>query len=270
MKTSTAEQIDLGLPSATVIGSQVWHYREVGSTNDVCKDLASAGAPEGCCVVADAQTGGRGRLGRPWFSPPGQGLYLSCLLRPPLPPDSLPLCTLLAGGATARALAEATGAAVRLKWPNDLMVGEKKLGGILTELLTPGGEPPAVVIGIGINVTIPLETFPPELQTTSTSLLAATGRPFERPALLKAILLELDSAYAAFQQEGPGAVLEAWRAYGATLGERVRAETTDGTVEGEAVGLTDQGHLVVRTGEGLEVLVITGDVVHLRGGGQPV
>jgi BirA family biotin operon repressor/biotin-[acetyl-CoA-carboxylase] ligase len=123
-----------------------------------------------------------------------------------------------------------------------------------------------VVIGIGINVTTPIEAFPVELRSSATSLLAATGRSPERLALLKAVLLELDSAYAALRREGPGTVLGAWKAYGATLGRRVRLEMTDGTVEGEAVGLTDRGHLVVRTDEGLDVPVIAGEVVHLRGG----
>ncbi|MCH7923712.1 MAG: biotin--[acetyl-CoA-carboxylase] ligase, partial [Nitrospinae bacterium] len=115
MTTPKGERLELGLPSAIVIGGEVWHYGEVGSTNDVCKDLAESGAPEGCCVVADGQRGGRGRMGRAWFSPPREGLYVSCLLRPSLAPESLPLCTLMAGGATARALVEATGAEVRLK-----------------------------------------------------------------------------------------------------------------------------------------------------------
>ena len=266
MTTLKGERLELGLHSATVIGGEVWHYGEVGSTNDVCKELAASGAPEGCCVVADGQRGGRGRMGRAWFSPPLEGLYMSCLLRPSLASESLPLCTLMAGGATARALSEATGAAVRLKWPNDLTIDEKKLGGILTELLTPPGEAPVVVIGIGINVTTPPEAFPQELQTTTTSLLEATGRSFERLVLLKAILLERDEAYNAFRQKGPGPVLEAWRSFAATLGQRVMVKMTDGTLEGDAVGLTEGGHLVVRTAEGREVPVLEGDVVHLRSG----
>ncbi|MFQ5893591.1 MAG: biotin--[acetyl-CoA-carboxylase] ligase [Nitrospinota bacterium] len=269
MRPLKGERLELGLPSGTVLGQEVWHYHEVDSTNEVCKDLAASGVPEGCCVVADGQTGGRGRLGRTWFSPPGEGLYLSCLLRPQLSPEALPLCTLMAGGATARALVGATGADVRLKWPNDLTVEEKKLGGILTELLTPPGETPAVVVGIGINVTTPPEAFPPDLATIAISLLQATGRAFERVALLKAILLELGGAYSAFRQEGPTAVLAAWRAFATTLGQRVLVTMTDGTVEGEAVSLTETGHLVVQTAEGHEVEVLAGDVVHLRIGPPP-
>jgi BirA family biotin operon repressor/biotin-[acetyl-CoA-carboxylase] ligase len=264
--TPKGERLELGLPSGTVVGREVWNYLEVESTNDICKGLAASGAQEGLCVVADSQSKGRGRFGRSWVSPPGVGLYLSCLLRPEIPPESLPLCTLLAGGATARALHEATGANVQLKWPNDLLLHDRKLGGILTELITTLEETPSVVIGIGINVTTPEEFFPQEIRQTATSLLQATGRPFERQPLLKAILLELDAAYAAFKSTGPKAVLDAWRPYAATLGQRVRVEMVNQTLEGEALELTDSGQLIVRTDQGLDVEILAGEVVHLQSG----
>jgi BirA family biotin operon repressor/biotin-[acetyl-CoA-carboxylase] ligase len=264
MSPEKGEPIDLGLPSGTVLGREAWYYHEVGSTNDLCKDLAASGAREGCCVIADSQTAGRGRLGRSWFSPPGLGLYFSLLLRPDLPDESWPLCTLMAGGATARALEEATGAGVKLKWPNDLIIGEEKLGGILSELVTPTPETSLVVIGIGINVATPRDVFPADLDPRPTSLLIATGKNFDRINLLKAILLELDSLYKAFKTEGARAVLQAWQAYASTLGQRVQVETTEGWVEGKAVGLTDKGHLRVRLDKGEEVTIIAGDVIHLR------
>jgi BirA family biotin operon repressor/biotin-[acetyl-CoA-carboxylase] ligase len=266
VETPKGERLDLGLPSGTVIGKEVWHYQEVGSTNDVCKELASSGAEEGLCVVADSQSRGRGRMGRSWSSPPGVGLYFSCLLRPEIPADSLPLCTLLAGGATAHALIEATGAEIRLKWPNDLLLEDKKLGGILTELLNLPGEPPSVVVGIGINVNTAPEDLPPEIRQTTTSLLQATGRTHERQALLKAVLMEIDKSYAAFKSEGARAALEVWRPFASTLGQRVQLETGEGVLEGEAVGLTERGHLLIRTDQGQEVEVLAGEVVHLQSG----
>lgn len=266
MSAPEGERLELGLPSGVLLGKEAWHYQEVGSTNDVCKELASEGAEEGLCVVADGQSLGRGRMGRSWVSPPGVGLYFSCLLRPEAPAESLPLFTLLAGGAAARALVEATGAEVGLKWPNDLILEEKKLGGILSELVTSPGGAPAVVVGIGLNVTTAPEDFPPEVRRTATSLLQATGRTYERHALLKAVLMELDKAYSAFRERGPGAALEAWRPFASTLGRRVRVERAEEPLEGEAVGLTEKGHLVVRTDQGQEVEVMAGEVVHLQSG----
>lgn len=269
MTTPKGERLELDLPSGIIIGREVWRYGEVGSTNDILKEKALSGAREGLCVVADSQTHGRGRLGRSWASPPEVGLYLSCLIQPDLAPEALPLCTLLAGGAAARALVEATGAEVKLKWPNDLLLEGKKLGGILTELITPSSGPSSVVIGIGVNVSTPPEVFPQELRATATSILQATGRSYERPILLKALLLELDAAYAALRERGPQAALELWQPLASTLGHRVRVETATETLEGQAVGLTANGHLVVRTDQGLDVDVVAGEVVHLESSQAP-
>lgn len=269
MTTPRGERLKLDLPSGIIIGREVWRFGEVGSTNDVLKEKAAGGAREGLCVVADSQTHGRGRLGRSWASPPAVGLYLSCLIQPELAPEALPLCTLLAGGATARALVEATGAEVKLKWPNDLLLNDKKLGGILTELVTPSSGPPSVLVGIGINVSTPPEAFPTELRATATSILQATGRNYERLTLLKALLLELDTAYAALRESGPKAALDLWQPFASTLGQRVRVKMPNETLEGQAVGLTDNGHLVVRTDKGLDVDVVAGEVAHLESGQAP-
>lgn len=268
MERPKGEMLELGLPSGTIIGKEVWRYREVASTNDELKELASSGAPEGCCVVADSQTKGKGRLGRTWVSPPDVGLYLSCLVKPSLPPESLSLFTLLAGGAVAQALGEATGLEVKLKWPNDLLHQEKKLGGVLTELTSHEAGGVSVVMGIGVNINTPPEAFPPEVRPSATSLRQAAGKSFERLTLLKAVLLELDASYAAFRDEGPGPVLDSWRKSASTLGRRVRVELSGETVEGHALGLTETGQLLVRTDQGLEVVVLAGDVVHLKSGSK--
>ena len=176
------------------------HFETLDSTNDLAKELAAQGAPEGTVVVAETQTGGRGRLGREWNSPPGVGLYVSLVLRPMLPPMELPQITLTTAVAVVRAVRRVTGVAPGIKWPNDLLLNGKKLGGILTEMETESDRIRHVVVGLGLNVNNP--AFPPELAATATSLALATGRAFSRVQLLQAWLEEFEElVWALF---GPG------------------------------------------------------------------
>ena len=163
-----------GLKTRRLCGP-VYHFEEVASTNDLAKELAARGAPEGTLIVAEAQSRGRGRLGRQWNSPPGTGLYVSLLLRPPLPPTEMPQITLTTAVAAARALKRVTGVAPGIKWPNDLLLAGKKLGGILTEMETESEQIRHLVVGLGLNVDT--RAFPEELAATATSLALGLGRP---------------------------------------------------------------------------------------------
>ncbi len=167
-----AEEVLQGLKTRRFTGP-VHHFETLDSTNDLAKQLAAQGAPEGAVVVAEAQTGGRGRLGREWNSPPGVGLYVSLVLRPMLPPMELPQITLTTAVAVVRAVRRVAGVAPGIKWPNDLLLDGKKLGGILTEMETESDRIRHVVVGLGLNVNNP--EFPPELAATATSLALAAG-----------------------------------------------------------------------------------------------
>jgi BirA family transcriptional regulator, biotin operon repressor / biotin---[acetyl-CoA-carboxylase] ligase len=226
---------------------------EIDSTNAEALRLASAGEPHGLVVVADAQSAGRGRLGRSWRSEPGASLLASWLIRPALEPERLPLLSLIAGVAAARAASAAAGVEVRLKWPNDLMLGGRKLGGILSESDGKG----AVVVGLGLNVR--QESFPDEIRETATSLAAAGGRTPARAWLLAATL----SGFGA-RMDAPQDAMDDYRAMCDTIGGRVRVERNDAApIEGEAVDVADDGALVLETATGREI-VAAGDVVHLR------
>lgn len=227
-------------------------FGSVSSTQTVCRALAAAGAPEGTVVLADYQTAGRGRLGRAWSAPPGAALLFSCLLRPPLPPARWPELTLAAGCAVAEALEAAAGLGTRLKWPNDVLVGDRKLAGVLAEGVV--GDASFVVLGIGVNVAQRRGEWPGDLARRAVSL-AELDRAVERGGLLEAILARLAARYAGLLAEGLGPVREAWRAR-AAFGGRVERPG----VAGVAVDLAPDGALVVRADDGKTVAVTTGEV----------
>lgn len=234
------------------------------STNAVVADRARAGAADGLVVVTDHQTVGRGRLDRVWETPAGTALTFSALLRPEIPAERWPWLPLLTGVAVAAGLRR-VGVDAGLKWPNDVLVGDHKLAGILVERVEPAaGLPvgPAAVLGVGINVGMTAEELPVE---TATSL-AVEGHRVEREELLAAILASLGEARGLL---GSAAGLRA--AYldrCVTIGQRVRAELPGGgRLVGDAVGIDDVGRLVVRAEAG-EQAVAAGDVVHLRAVGE--
>lgn len=236
----------------------VRRYGEVGSTNDVAADLARDGAAEGVVVVADHQTAGRGRWGRAWTARPGSSLLVSVILRPP--PDRFPLTLipLACGLAAADACLDAAGFAPGLKWPNDLVVGGAKLGGILTELVPDAdGGPPAVVAGLGLNLTWPVEDADPNPAIVAAGEVA--GRPVERERVLEAFLVRLEQHY------GSQTLVDDYRRRCVTVGEEVRVELPGGAVvEGQTVDIAPDGRLAVRERRGELRLVGAGDVVHVR------
>jgi BirA family biotin operon repressor/biotin-[acetyl-CoA-carboxylase] ligase len=231
------------------------------STSDEVARLArSEAADEGLVVVADSQTGGRGRLGRSWHSPPGENLYLSLLLRPGLPATLVPPLTLLAGAALAEVLA-AAGAAPRLKWPNDLLLatpaGMRKTAGILTEMATERDRVRQVVVGVGLNVHG--SGFPPPLADRATSLHLATGRRFDRAQLLAGFLNTFEPAYDRFLASGPAEGLARWRIH-AALGGRCRVDRDGEVVEGIALDVDAEGALLVRDDGGVVRRLLSGEV----------
>ncbi len=236
--------------SPTRFGELRWLV-ETDSTNRYLLDAARAGAPDGLVVVADHQRAGRGRLGRTWSAPPGASLLVSVLLRPGLPPDERHVVVVAAAVAMAEAVAVTTGVLADLKWPNDLLVGDRKLAGILAESV---GD--AVVVGIGVNLDWP--EIPPELEGIATACNLEGGDPVAREELLAAFL--------ARYEEHLGDLEETRRRYRdrlVTLGREVRVERAADIVVGTAVDVDATGRLLVDV-EGTIETVTAGDVIHLR------
>ncbi len=246
------------------LGRALFTRAEVESTNDVAWELAQQGADEGACVVADIQTRGRGRQGRPWHTAPGQGLALSVLLHPGCDAGAAPgaagsgTAPLVAGLAMARAL-DALGLTARLKWPNDLLVGRRKISGILAESRRTADGTDMVVMGAGVNVSQREEDFPPELHGLATSL-AIEGRPARREAVAAAFLDALEPLWDEHQEGDRTLVLDAWREQAGFWGRPVTVRTPTGIVEGVARDLDDLGGLVVQVAEGAPLTVYAGDL----------
>lgn len=232
------------------------------STNDVARDLAARGAPEGTVVIADYQTAGRGRMGRRWLAPPGTALLCSILFRPDAPPDRAPDLTMIVALAAADAVEEVAGLTIALKWPNDLIVvrpqGWRKLGGLLAETVLSADRLEYVVVGIGINVNIPAEALS-DLSPDATSILAETGRETDRNLLLERMLTGIAARYGRWRAgERPHAE---WAARLATLGQSVRVVTSEGERFGIAEGVDEEGALLLRTPDGTLHRMRVGDVL---------
>jgi BirA family biotin operon repressor/biotin-[acetyl-CoA-carboxylase] ligase len=263
----------LDLPSVQAVltthtfGRNLVILPRTGSTNDVAKELAVQGAPEGTVVLADEQTAGRGRMGRRWSAPPGTCLLCSILFHPNLPPTQTQWLTMLCSLAAANAVEQVAGLPVALKWPNDLIISSpqsrtwRKLAGLLTETTTEGDQIASVVVGIGINLNVEPEVLP-TLAPDATSILAETGQPVDRVTLLAAFLAGIEQRYEALQAgESPH---QEWAARLATLGQSVRAVTPSETLIGVAESVDEDGVLLLRTSDGTVHRLLSGDVTLAR------
>lgn len=238
-----------------ILSSTPLWFEEVGSTSDVAVSLAGRGSPEGTLVVANAQTAGRGRLGRSWASPPGAGLYVSAILYPPRPTS---LLTLAAGVAVSHALLAATGLVTALKWPNDVYVGRRKLAGLLAEGGTSADGRAFVVLGIGINVLA--AAYPPDVAARATSLEAELGRAVDRGIVLAELIGALDSGFVRLREDDANGLLHEWRRLAAPLlGRPVEWDEGDARLSGVARDVDDQGALLVDAG-GTTRRVVGGEV----------
>jgi BirA family biotin operon repressor/biotin-[acetyl-CoA-carboxylase] ligase len=243
------------------IGRDILFFPEIDSTNREARDRAREGAREGTVVLADFQSRGRGRLGRAWESPSGANVYLSVIIRPPIPPPAAPQITLLAGVSAARALSHVSGLECRIKWPNDIFLRGKKLAGILAEMEGEGSETRFIILGIGVNVNWRKEDFPPELRETATSLQAETGKEVSRAAAAAGILQELEAEYIAFLREGFSARLRGdWNRLSWVNGRQVTLQSPGGTISGRALGLDTDGALLLLDGEGNTRRFVAGEV----------
>jgi len=252
------EEIREGLQTQVFGRGEIAHLDEAHSTNQVAKDLALRGAPEGSIVLAERQTEGRGRRGRVWFSPPEGGIYLTVLLRPRIPPGDAPRITLLTGVALAECLLESTNLSVTIKWPNDILLKGRKLAGILTELSAEMDAVNYVLVGVGINVNI--ERFPAGLEETATSVMIETGSAFSRVAIIRDFLNRFEDCYLEFGREGFERVLGRWKELSHLLGHFIVVETIRDRYEGKVEDVDEDAALILRDNEGRRRRIISGDI----------
>ncbi len=245
------------------LGQPVVFESQVDSTNRLARDLAIGGAVEGTIVVAESQTGGKGRKGRSWFSPAGGGVYLSLILRPRFQPADAPKMTLLAGVALAETLIPMVTSRISIKWPNDVLVGGKKIAGILVEIGTEIDVIDYMIVGVGLNVNTPPVRFPAELNGRATSLSAEVGRPLRRVEILGAFLGHFERSYDLLEEDGFAPVIRRWRELSDMAGRHVRVRSFNRSLEGVIAGIDDDGVLLVDAGGGIAERVIAGDVEYL-------
>jgi BirA family transcriptional regulator, biotin operon repressor / biotin---[acetyl-CoA-carboxylase] ligase len=246
-------QFQLGTKS---FGKEIIYKDCVTTTMDEAFQLGLQGASEGTVICTESQTKGRGRLGRHWISPKHKGVYLSLILRPELPPAEVAILTLLAAVALSEAIGHVAGLIPQIKWPNDILLNQRKLAGILTELNAETDRVKFVVIGIGLNVNTPKHLLP----DTATSLKVETSRTFSRVRVMQDILRSLERWYGTLQKEGPAPILQQWRQRAITLGQRIHFSDPAGRIDGYAFDLDNDGSLLIRTDSGEIIKKVSGDV----------
>ena len=258
---------DLLLPSeiqsgleTKIIGKNISYHIKADSTNRIAKELANKGAVDGTVVIAEEQIGGKGRLGRSFFSPKSKGIWCSIILRPKFLPHEAPKCTLMAAVAVARAMIRFD-LKPAIKWPNDLLYDGRKIVGILTEISAEMSRINYIVVGIGINVNINREEFPNDLQSIAASLSEMKGEEISRTDFFRALLEEFDKLYLEVNSGQFENILDDWRRYNITLGKKIRVLPAGSSDEfsAEALDIDADGTLIIKTDNGTEK-VYAGDV----------
>ncbi len=255
------EDIASRLGPVKVIGRQIQVFQETSSTNEVALRLAGDGVAEGAVVFAERQSRGRGRLGRTWFGSTGKSVLTSLLLRPSLRPAEAARLTIIGAAATVRTIEKLTAVRPSIKWPNDVIVGERKLAGILTEMCAEPDRIHYLVLGIGLNVNQTKTDFPEQLRWRCSSLRILTGQVWNRAAVAAALLKELDWDYQRMKEGRFAAVAAEWQSRCATLGRQVAVQFGKSTIHGRAEAIDGEGALLLRTGAGLVKRILGGDVL---------
>jgi len=248
-----------------ILGREIISYKRIDSTNAAAYSLAEKGIKEGTVVLAEEQAAGKGRLGRVWASPAKGGIYMSCILRPKIPPNEIPRITLLAAVSVAKSIREITGLLAMIKWPNDILVNDRKVCGILTEMKAEQDTIDFVVVGVGINVNTPLKFLPKGASSLREELKSLEKKEsLSRIELVKDIIEKLEGNYILMKDKGFGPIIKAWKDLSAMLGSRVRIVLPNKTFEGQAHDIDIDGALIVRRESGIMERVSSGDVVVVR------
>ncbi|CAH2030379.1 biotin--[acetyl-CoA-carboxylase] ligase [Trichlorobacter ammonificans] len=248
------------LPTGCLVGRRLVCAAATSSTNSDAFRLAEEGAPEGTVVLADSQSGGKGRLGRRWESPAGVNLYCSVILRPPLLPHEASQLTFLSAVAVARTIEAVTGLHPGIKWPNDLLLGERKVAGLLNEMSAETDRVGFVILGIGVNINMQAHQFPDGLRHPATSLLLASGTTVSRSVFTVRLFQELAAGYERFLREGFDPVREEWAGRSTAFGREVAVDTGAGILRGPFSGIDRDGALLLQRPDGSLERVLSGDV----------
>jgi len=245
------------------MGKNIHFFKEVDSTNDVARELADEGAEEGTIVIAESQRSGKARHGKKWLSPSG-GVWMTIILRPDVEPNIAPQLTLVTGVAVAKTLAQECGLDVGIKWPNDILIGDKKVSGILTEVETYKGKVTYALVGIGIDLNLDINIFPPDLRGAATSLKVELDREIKGAELVQKFLKTFEFYYNEFKDDEFRGILNEWRKLSKTIGNYVEVHKKGGIVYGEAVGVNKDGKLILEMEDGSLRKIISGECVHTR------
>jgi len=245
------------------IGKEIFFYETVGSTNTTAMDLFGKTA-EGAIVLADYQEKGRGRLGRTWISPAGDNIYMSIILKPEIEPQDTTLITIMAAVACAIALRRVTGLNISIKWPNDLMVSDKKIGGILTELKTAADKIIVAIVGVGININIDIDMLPDDIRKIATSVKNEAGKSYSQEDIIAEILNEMSDWNMELKSMNRQRLLSEWRRLTSTLGKEVNVIAGKESFKGFAESIDDKGMLILRLPSGDLKRISSGDLTILR------
>jgi BirA family biotin operon repressor/biotin-[acetyl-CoA-carboxylase] ligase len=244
------------------IGKEIYYFPELKSTNIMAKEKAlhrAEGIGEGTLVITERQSAGKGRLGREWFSPIG-GIWLSIILYPQLPPSYIPRITLMTAVAVVKAIKMCTQIEPQIKWPNDILINEKKVCGILTEMNAELDMINWVVVGIGINVNINHQEFPEDIQENTISLKEVSGKEVFRVKLTQTFLQEFEKYYDKLKRKEFPSILEEWKLYSNTLGKKIRVDMGERIIAGEAVDINEEGALILKKEDGKLIMIISGTI----------
>lgn len=242
------------------VGHELYVYDQVASTQQIAREKARQKTANGSLVIADQQIQGKGRMGREWFSPPGTGIWMSLVIRPKISLDKVQQLTLLSAVAVLRGLQPLIKQDIHIKWPNDLLLKERKLAGILTEVNAEADRIHDIVIGFGINVNQDKDDFPVHLQSTATSLYRERGQRFDRKQCIVSILKEWEALYELYTEHGFPPIKTLWEAHAHTLGREIRAKSDGETVKGIARGITDEGVLLLEEENGQIRKIYSADI----------
>lgn len=254
------DTIQMGLKTS-LIGQKIHYFDELTSTNITAKELAHD-ADDGTIVVAEVQKGGRGRLGREWLSPRG-GIWMSVILKPTISLAHASRLTLVVGVAISKAMRK-LGVDARIKWPNDILIDGKKVCGILTEVNAEMEQIDYIVIGIGINANVDMNEFSDDVKDVATTLLSELGEPIDRISFIQDVLFELEQEYIRFSTQPFSHILDEWISLSDTIGRQVTVTTPSKIIEGKAVGMTEDGALMIENSDGSRQDVMAGLCIYTR------
>lgn len=247
-----------------IIGNEIIFFETINSTNTCAMELADKGYPEGTVIIADAQTEGKGRLERKWLSPQEKNLYMSIILRPVILPRDAAILTLMSAVACTSAIKRSSSVPASIKWPNDIMVSDRKLGGILTEIKADMDRIFHAVIGIGININLEAGDMPDEIKAIATSIKNETGDVLSRAEVAVEILREMDRWYSILLSNGKKPVIKEWLRLSSTIGKVVRVTIGDKVFTGIAENIDEEGMLMLKLPDNTVKKISAGDVTILR------